>query len=723
MSLLVYPPAMLASVAWLNRCLDPGDLTPEEAVRLLEAHAFPIEGSEALPTGDTQLDVELTSNRSDCLCHLGLAREIAAVSGRSLVVPEALSASGPGRIDEHTSVENMVPDRCPLFTARLIRGVKVGPSPAWLVEALESIGQRPINNIVDVSNFVLHAIGHPNHAFDLNTLAERRLIVRHARKGEQVEGLDGHTHKLVETDVVVADAERAQSIGGIVGGVPTSVTEKTTDVLLEMATWDPIMVRRSARRLGISTDAAYRFARTVDARDLAWASAICAKLMLEVAGGEVVGGSGETGLISVGAPLEPLPVVELRVARCEHILGIPVDPARMVELLEALSIRVLETRAGVLRCEIPPCRAHDLTREIDLIEEVARLNGFDRCAVAPTVQVNLDIAHPEAWQARENAMAIIGRTLAGLGFYETVTFSFVQESEALALLPEGMRALKVDEDRRPGAPFLRPSLMPSLLAVRKANQHARVEPVGGVRLFETASVFAEADDGKVHRRQTHERRSLGLLMDVTGAKPERAEALQGAFRTMRGALSRVVTALGGVDASIAARPADAPGALKGEPAARLEVMGGAHDGAALGWIAIVLRTGKGSLRSAFELDRPVVVAELDLDALIALYPPTSGSLELPAFPSIERDLSVVVDEQVAWAQIEQGVRDAKPALLEGVHYVGAYRASDLGAGRKSVTLRLAFRDPKRTLRHDEVDPQVEAVLASLRACVAAELRA
>ncbi len=717
---------MLTSLAWLNRCLEPGNLSAEEAVRLLEAHSFPIEGIESLAGGDARLDVELTSNRGDCLCHLGLAREIAAVSGRKLITPAMPSGGGAGCIADHTSVDNTVPERCPRFTARLIRGVKVGPSPKWLVEALESVGQRSINNIVDMSNFILLSIGHPNHAFDLNTLAGRKLIVRHAHKGEKMPGLDGVTHALVESDVVVADAERAQSIAGIVGGVPTSVTERTTDVLLEMATWNPIMVRRTARRLGITTDAAYRFTRTVDARDLEWASAICAQMMVDVAGGEIVGGFGTAGLLSVGAGYDPLPVVELRAARCEHILGIAVEPNRMVELLEAIGIEVRVDGTGantVLNCTIPPHRAHELLREIDLIEEIVRLHGFDNLTVAPTVEVNLDLAHPESWAKREKAMALIGRTLAGLGFYETATFSFVRETEAMQFLPEGMRYLKVDEDRRPGAPYLRTSLIPSLLGVRKANQDARVNPPGGVRLFETAAVFAERDDGTLHQRNTLEHRSLGVLMDVMGAKPERADTQQEALRTMRGVMERTIRAVGGPDVQVNLRTADAPvAALRGEIAAKIELLGGPRDGAALGWVALIANTSKTALRTTCELDCPVVVAELDLAALIALYPPSAGALELPEFPGIERDLSVVVDERVPWGDIESAVRDANPAMLENVRFVGAFRSAQLGDGCKSVTLRLAFRDPARTLRHEEVDPQVEAVLESLRRRVSAELR-
>ncbi len=719
---------MLTSVKWLNRYLDPADVTAEVAEHVLTHAGFPIESAEPLPGGggDTRLDVELTSNRGDCLCHLGLAREIAAAGGRRLKVPQRAlpKAGGPAPVVAGvTRVEHHVGAACPRFTARVITGVKVGPSPAWLREALESVGQRSINNVVDVTNYALLELGHPSHVFDMATLAGRRLVVRQAREGESVPGLDGKTHKLVATDMVVADAERAQSIAGVVGGVPTGVTERTTDVLLEVATWDPATVRRTARRLDVRTDASHRFERYVDARDVAWASAHIAALILEVAGGTLC-----EGMIDVGPQgafkAQPPTVITLRLSRCEHLLGVRVPTPEVVRLLTAVGVEVLgfEKGAGdgsgdeVLRCQAPNHR-HDLTREVDLIEEVARLHGLDKLTPTRAIGVNLDMRHPAQWSQRERATAAIGRTLTGMGFYETVTFSFATKADAELWLPSGLRALKVDEERRRDTPYLRPSILPSLLHCRKANRDAQVRVEGGVRLFELASVYAEEDDGAAFGRKTVENRNLAILMDVQGCDSPSvsADQLQQASRAMRGVIERVVDTAGGPAAKLEfAAHAPIVRALEGAPFALVTL-----NGTPLGYLGFI--AGKACER--WGVDAPVAVAELGLAPLIALYPPAARAHALPGFPTIERDLSVVVDEQVTWESLSRVIVEADPRLLEQHQFVGTYRGKPIAKGRKSVTMRLVFRDLSRTLRHEEVDPQVALVVERLRERAGAELRA
>ncbi|MBN8644759.1 MAG: phenylalanine--tRNA ligase subunit beta, partial [Planctomycetes bacterium] len=499
---------MLTSVRWLNSLLEPGTLTPDEAEARLTAHSFPIESRADAPGGDCVLDVEVTSNRGDCLCHLGLARELAASTGRRLKVPAPGPAlrHGTTEVDSITSVLNHVTDVCPRFTARVIRGVKIGPSPAWLVQALEAVGQRSINNVVDVSNYVLHELGHPSHTFDLNTLSGKRLVVRYAKEGEAFTALDKKAYTLKATDLVVADADRAVSLAGVIGGLETGVTERTTDVLLELATWDPATIRRAARRLGIRTDASHRFERTVSAGDLEWASARCAELILQVAGGEICDGMIDAG----AAPSRG--VVSLRPARITHVLGKEIDPAEVRRLLDTIGIEV--SGSSPLSCTIPHHRP-DLTREIDLIEEIARLHGLDNFAIADALSVRLDLNQPRAWEHREKATDVLAAALTGLGYFETVTFSFSPREHAELFVPAGLRLLKVDEARRPGTPYLRPSIVPSLLTCRRANQDALVRPEhgGGVRLFELASVFAEEDE-KTNARKTRQQRHLGLLIDA-----------------------------------------------------------------------------------------------------------------------------------------------------------------------------------------------------------------
>jgi len=354
---------MLMSMKWLNGHLKPGNagaVTPEEAERVLTQCGFPIEGREDVE-GDVVLDVELTSNRGDCLAHLGLAREIAAVTGRTLIDPTKLDAT-PASENPFGGIDNRVKSMggCPRFTARLIRGVKVGPSPDWMQQSLKAVGLRPINSVVDISNYVLFELGHPNHVFDFATLKGGGLIVRNAEVGEKVMGLDEIEHKLVPSDLVVADHERVVSIAGVIGGLETGVTEKTTDVLVEVATWHPVTVRSTARRLGITTDACYRFERFVDPRALAHANDRVCQLILEIAGGELAGEMADEGIEETA-----LHTIDLRAARCEYKLGIDVPVPEMERLLKTIGMGVSVRGSGadaVLSCEVPPHR-HDVTRE------------------------------------------------------------------------------------------------------------------------------------------------------------------------------------------------------------------------------------------------------------------------------------------------------------------------------------------------------------------------
>jgi phenylalanyl-tRNA synthetase beta chain len=376
-----------------------------------------------------------------------------------------------------------------------------------------------------------------------------------------------------------------------------------------------------------------------------------------------------------------------------------------------------DAETGALRCTVPARRVHDITREVDVIEEVARLHGFDHMQVAPTLPVQLELNHPRSWDDRERATDEIGRVMTSAGFYETVTFSFLTKHEAEPFVPEGMRLLSVDPERRREAPYLRPSLVPSLLQVRRLNQDARVHPEGGVRLFEVAAVFAELNDGERLSRQTQEHRTLGVLLDVPDppSKKEQASAQQDAMRLMRGSVNSVVRALHGGAAEVDLRPTGLPmPAFRGQVGAAV-VLGEQH----LGYIGML----DGTVLETFGLERAVVVAELGVPHLLALYPPRTHVHTLPAFPGIERDVSLVLDEGTPWADVHKLIADVQPDKLVAVDYVTTFRGKPIEQGRKSVTARLTFRDPERTLRHDEVDPQVDAVVERAKRELNAELRA
>ncbi|MEL6739372.1 MAG: phenylalanine--tRNA ligase subunit beta [Planctomycetota bacterium] len=707
---------MLICLPWLNRYLDPGDVTADEADRLLTAAGFPIESVSQGPRGETILDVEVTSNRGDCLSHLGCAREIAASAlastPRRLLAPEsahpaATPAIGPP-IASALTLENRVHDRCPLFTARLIRGVKVAPSPDWLVHALESIGARSINNVVDITNFITFELGNPCHVFDHAKLAGGALIVRPAETGERIKTLYEGEHKLAASDLVVADAERPQSLAGVIGGYDSQVDDATTDVVFEMATWAPVSVRNTGRRLNIRTDAAYRFERGIDPRTIEAAAERAAALICSVAGGELA-----QGVLREGPPLPESRIVELRPARSDLLLGVHTEPSRIVSLLTPLGI-ACEPAGDALRCTIPPHRAHDLTREIDLIEEVARTRSIDEIPVRDTLSISIHQPQPD-----EACAAELASLLTGLGYYETVTFSFTSPKRAELFIPAGASVVAVDDDRRKAEPSLRPSALAGLLGVRAANDAARVQLAGGVRLFEVSAVFGE-HPGAGQSPQTDERRELALLADVpVKRKAAKPEELQQGLRLLRGAIEQAVRVCFGPDAELHASPVEPDRkSYRPDAHAMLRVERAGTPPVEIGRYGLV----SDAALAAFDLKHPLAAAELNMPALVSGYPPAPVARALPQFPAIERDVSLSLPERTPWGDVAALARSLGLDLFEGHALVGVFRGEQAGAGRKSVTIRLRFRDPARTLRHEEVDPQVEAFTAAARERLSAEVR-
>lgn len=696
---------MNISLAWLNRYLSPAGVTAEEAEHVLTFAGYPVEGIETLASGDKLLNVELTSNRGDLLSHLGCAREIAAAtsahSKRTLKLPEFTEPPSGAPIGGDLKLVNHEPTACPLFTARLIRGVKVGPSPKWLADLLMSVGQRPINNLVDITNFITFELGNPCHVFDLKKLAGKELHIRYAREGEMLTTLDGKARALVRTDLVVADAEKPTSLAGVMGGQASEVDTSTTDVVFEMATWDPVVVRTMARRLHIRTDASHRFERIVDPRTIDFAARRASAMIVELCAGQMA-----SGVLGEGSKLhEPRPI-SVRVNRVNSVLGVHLSELTIGEHLGAHEVKVTRTSEGVLSCIAPAFRP-DLEREIDLIEEIARTVGY--ASVPEHDKISIRVRHP---QESERARRELHRVLTGLGFYETVTFSFVSPALALPWLRPGLELVGVDDDRRGSEPTLRPSVLPSLLACRRANASGQVEVPGGVRLYEMSATFAQTPS-----KETVERRTLTLLMDVEGAqsgKKPSAEQLQASIRAVRGAVEHLARAMSGAGVRLGVQPVE-PDCQGWHRGACGRVFVGTKELGVLGVIAPEVARAAG-------VDLPLVGAELDLDALIRLYPPKASVSALPEFPAIERDLSLVVDESAAWSEIETLVLGLGLEHFESLAFVGAYRGKQAGAGKKSVTLRVRFRSGSGTLRHGDVDPQIQRVIEAAGESVSATLR-
>ena len=706
---------MNISLAWLNSLLAPGDVSADEAERVLTFVGFPIESKTAQPSGDTLLDVEVTSNRGDCLSHEGVAREVAAATGRKLNLPAPLiaPASAPAPLQSGTitglTLDNRVPDQCPLFVVRVIRAVKVGPSPAWLVQRLEAVGLRSVSNVVDITNFAQLELGNPSHAFDLANVRGGSLIVRAAEKGEKLTLLDGKATDLRPGELVVADASGPTSLAGVMGGKDSGVSASTRDVVLEVATWAPGMVRAAARRLGIRTDASHRFERTVDPRTIERASMRIAELIVQVAGGTI-----EPQVLRAGKPVPVAPAIDFRPRRCRLVLGAGFDDAQIRAALAAQAVQIGTGSADSWPC-VPPDHRPDIKREIDLIEEVARTIGLDKIPAHDRILV-----HTAPPQKSELAVREVARLLTGLGFDETITVSFVSAAQARPFAVAGISALRVSDERRRDDGVLRPSVIASLLGCRRVNQSAKSAPAGAVRLFEVASVYGQ-QEGPAPGQDHFERRTIAMIVDAPTGQAVGSKAFdqrQAAIRTMRGIIETLVNAMrpraerltvhaeGGQSAAFV-------GAYEAGESASLSLAG-----KPLGTMGLISK----AVMSQYELAHPVAAAEIDLAMLVDGYPPKRLVTALPQFPATDRDLSLVVSEKTAYSMIEEVVHTAKPAQMEALALAGVYRGKPLDDGTKSVTLRFTFRHAERTLRDDEVNSEMDRVIALAKDKIGAVVR-
>ena len=674
---------MRTSVLWINDYLDrPADAS-EQAAALTSA-GLPFDGGDTAENGEPWQEIETTSNRGDCLCHVGMAREVAAVTGRTVRMPSAASKStGSAAAAERIRVVNHEHALCPRYTARVITGVKVGPSPEWLQRRLIAIGQVPRNNVVDATNFVLFELGQPTHVFDLATLAGGEIHIRRARDGEAFLplGTDAKEAKLSPADLVIADRDRAVALAGVKGGALASVTAATTDLVLEAATFDPVSVRSTSRRHGIASDSSYRFERVVHPAEIDPAADRLAALILEIAGG----------------PLPAPRTITLRPARARQILGFGISTARMVELLTTLgfSPRVEASGADEVIHTTAPARRVDVEREIDLIEEICRLNGLDAVPVADTLPIRVERQNPV-----ERGTRAAKDLLVGMGFIETITHSLVGERSAEAFLPQGASLLRVDDERAGGEPALRPSVVTSLLRVRRHNED---QGASNLRLFECASAFHYAAGAHI------ERPTVALVADA----PADARDAQGAYRLMRGVVERLLRLVAPRTARVEFAPQGAGGAAWLSVGARVVV-----DGVDIGCVGIV----DARVAKTHGVERPTAAAELELRPLLASFPPENAAVDLPAFPAADRDISAIVAESVAYGDIEREIRGLRLADLESIAFVTNFRGKQIGDGRKSVSLRLVFRKHDGTMTSEEADASVARAIARLREALGAEIR-
>jgi phenylalanyl-tRNA synthetase beta chain len=654
--------------------------------------------ASVLPAGETVLDVEITPNRGDWVSLLGMAREVRASFGGTLRLPD--TAPPETGAPAAGAVTIAVEDRggCARYAGRVVRRVRVGPSPDWLARRLEAAGFRTVNNVVDITNLVMLEFGQPLHAFDLARLRGRSVRVRAAEAGEKLRTLDGHLRELARGDLVIADAEGAVAVAGVMGGADSEVSEATREILLESAYFDPARVRRTAKRLGLASDASYRFERGVDPDGQVRAVDRAARLIAELAGGEVARGVVEV----LGDPLPPADPIRLSPARVNRLLGTTLAPGEIAALLARVEVAAEATGDGALSCR-PPRYRPDLRIAEDLVEEVARIHGYDAIPSTLPVGVLAGVTLPPRRETRE----AVRSALVGAGFTEVMTFPFVGGGDAEALrLPQHdprRRAVRLLNPIQSEKPWLRTQLVSSLLRTARAN---RTRQVDEIRAFELARVFRAGAPGALPDEPIE---AVALLARGV-EKSLWGEPRPPVFFEAKGAAERLLAELG-----VRAR-------FQGG-----EVEPFLHPGAA-GEFRLgkqrVLALGELHPECArdFELEGPLALLIADVDALDRAGRATPRYREVSRFPAVQRDLALLLSRDVAAGEVAEAIRDAGGDSLQRVRIFDRFAGKGVPEGKVSVAYRLVFQRTDRTLTEPEVSQATERVLATLTRRFGAELR-
>jgi len=656
---------MLVSWKWLKEYVEIPVSHQELAERLSLAGLN--HESTQVTADDVVIDLEVTSNRGDCLSHIGVAREIATLFDQPLSLPEAEPAAKGPPVETVGSIANQMPDACPRYTARIVQGVRVGSSPAWLADRLRNLGVAVINNVVDITNYVMFECGQPLHAFDLGKLRGQQIIVRPARLNEPFQAIDHRTYSLQPSMCVIADRDRAVAIAGVMGGAETEVTEQTRDVLLEAAVFAPRSVRQTARALKLHSPSSHRFERRLDPHRVDWASRRACDLIVQLAGGTLADGVLATGSL----PTQRAPIT-LRLEAIERLLGITIDPVAIERILNSLGCEREPSSSRNVSIWRTPSWRHDLEREVDLIEEVARVHGYDTIPADVPVPVI-----SSRMRLEDELLEKLRGVLAAAGLDEAMTPSVVTAALDDLWSPWTKRdALQTEKALLEGSHYLRRSLVPSLLASRRANRTASQLDA---ELYEVARIYLPGDEPAA---LPSEPLTLGMVV----GRP-------------------LLEVKGIVESLLRALHIDVP--LLVEP----DRTGIAHQlrlgAAVIGYFGQV----SNQMVQQLKIDRQTVYAELTLGPLFAAARSVPQYRPVSPFPAMQRDLNLVMDESIPWASLAATIRSAAGQELTELQFREIYRDPQRdGAGRKRVLFSMQLQRPDRTLTGTAADQIATAVV-------------
>ena len=642
----------------------------------------------ALDLYDRTLDVDLTPNRPDCLSIIGIAREIAAIQNTPLVLPKAAGdETANGEINRKTSVTIQAPEHCPRYTARLIEKITVAASPFWLQERLRSVGLRPINNIVDITNYVMMETGQPLHAFDFDRLVGRKIVVRTARSGETFQTLDNKNHVLADDMLLICDGEKPVAIAGVMGGSNSEIEENTGRVLLESATFSPTSIRKTAKRLGINTDASHRFERGVDPEGALFAANRAARMIAEICGGSLV-----EGVIDVHPGKKIRESIPLRMEETNRVLGTDIDPKQAKILLESIGFTASENTDGTMAV-LPPSFRVDVTRAIDLMEEIARLYGYNNI---PTTfpRITPQSKKPETKPIRRNKIRAL---MTALGFSEAVNYSFVDSRVADNLnLPQ-------NDIRRKSVPILNPlsedqtemrtMVLPGLLKNMNKNLS---QQVNDLKLFEIAKIFINHDPkdlpeeiefgcglwtGSRHQPSWHDNKTACDFFDMKGAVEAVFSALNLPVRFTR--LPR--------DKCYYTRPGYSASIEMGETT--LGLVGELHP----------------AVLKQYNLKQTAYIFEINLDLLYPCISDAVSAAPLPKYPWVQRDFTLIVDRGLESQTILDQILRLDEPLVESVNLFDMFEGKQIPEGKKSISFRIRYRSENKTLADEDINVVHKAI--------------
>ena len=638
---------------------------------------------------DTILNINVTPNRPDCLSHIGIAREVSVIEKTSVRIPDISIPKSDRPASDAISIEIKDPVGCPRYVTRVIENVRIGPSPEWLKTALESVGVRSINNVVDVTNFVLMETGHPLHAFDYQTIAKQRIIVRKAHKNETFITLDDMKRSLTEEDLLICDGERPVALAGIMGGLNSEVTDATQTILLEAAYFDPMTIRRTARRLGMSTEASQRFERGADPENTLFAIDRAAQLICELASGTVLDGRVDAYPHQIENQ-----VIECRISRIAHVLGIEIERDQIISILNGLGLQV--QGQDPLLVTVPTFRP-DLTREIDLIEEIVRHYGYDKIPANMHSLLSLTAETNASYDFNELCRDI----LIGLGFMDTINNSLVPkmfvEFDAVRKTP-----VCIENPLSPETAFYRNHLYPNLLQDIVWNRNRGHH---NLRLFEIARIgYYAADNVKVE-----EVRLAGML---TGQKNQSFwgsanEPLS--FYQIKGFVAALMKKL---NIRYSIKPCDDPMYLSERA---VQMMIGPKVAGVFGQISP-------NMQRAFDLDIPVYGFDFSMETLFENYQKIIQFKPFSRFPAVKRDLALVVNQTTKAGDLLQAIESETGEYFRSVELFDLYQGESLPKDKISLAFSLTFNSDERTLTDKDVEPVIGRLLTKLDREFSAKLR-